>query len=85
MFARHDGGAQERISYGIPYYGYKGRLAYFRYTKEHIGLYVPPPVIEEHKKEIKAYGTSKATVRFPHKADVCNEFAESIFGSLTSP
>lgn len=32
--------AVERISYGIPYYGYKGRLAYFRYTKEHIGLWI---------------------------------------------
>lgn len=59
--------AVERISYGMPYYEYKGRLAYFSYFKEHIGLYVPGPVIEEHKKELKAYGTSKATVRFPHK------------------
>jgi len=57
--------AEERISYGMPYYGYKGRLAYFRLSKKHIGLYVPPPVIEEHKKELKNYGTSMATVRFP--------------------
>jgi len=57
--------AEERISYGMPYYGYKGRLAYFAYAKGHIGLYVPPPVIEEHKQELKAYGTSTATVRFP--------------------
>ena len=57
--------AEERISYGMPYYGYKGKLAYFRYTKDHIGLYVPPPVIEDHKKELKDYGTSTATVRFP--------------------
>lgn len=57
--------AVERISYGMPYYGYKGRLAYFAYAKEHIGLYIPPPVIEEHKKELKDYKTAKATVRFP--------------------
>ena len=57
--------AQERISYGMPYYGYKGRLVYFAYAKKHIGLYVPPPVIKEHKKELKGYGTSMATVRFP--------------------
>ena len=30
--------AVERISYGMPYYGYKGRLAYFRLSKAHIGL-----------------------------------------------
>ncbi len=34
--------ALEKISYGMPYYGYKGRLAYFAYAKEHIGLYIPP-------------------------------------------
>ena len=57
--------AEERISYGMPYYSYKGRLAYFRHAKKHIGLYVPPPVIEEHKKELEGYETSMATVRFP--------------------
>ncbi|HEY2931027.1 MAG TPA: DUF1801 domain-containing protein [Acidobacteriota bacterium] len=57
--------AEERISYGMPYYGYKGRLAYFAAFKKHIGLYVPPPVIEEHKSELKDYETARATVRFP--------------------
>jgi uncharacterized protein YdhG (YjbR/CyaY superfamily) len=57
--------AEERVSYGMPYYGYKGRLAYFAAFKNHIGLYVPSPVIEEHKSELKDYETAKATVRFP--------------------
>ena|SRR3972149_12000410 len=57
--------ADERISYGMPYYSYKGRLAYFRLAKAHIGLYIPPPVIAEHKKELRNYGTAMATVRFP--------------------
>ena len=57
--------AEERISYGMPYYGYRGRLAYFGLFKKHIGLYVPTPVIEQHKKELKGYVTAKATVRFP--------------------
>ncbi|MGI0075497.1 MAG: iron chaperone [Nitrosotalea sp.] len=55
----------ERISYGMPYYDYKGQLAYFRFSKAHIGLYIPPPVIEEHKNELAGYETAKATVRFP--------------------
>jgi uncharacterized protein YdhG (YjbR/CyaY superfamily) len=58
-------GAQERISYGIPYYYYKGRLVYFGLSKKHIGLYIPTPVVEEHKSELKGYETSKATIRFP--------------------
>lgn len=58
--------SEEKISYGMPYYGYKGPLAYFAYAKNHIGLYIPPPVIQEHTKELEKYGTSKATVRFPN-------------------
>ena len=57
--------AVERISYGMPYYAYKGRLVYFGLAKAHIGLYIPTPVIEEHKTELEAYETTKATVRFP--------------------
>jgi len=57
--------ALEKLSYGMPYYGYKGKLAYFAFAKKHIGLYLPTPVIEEHKNELKDYSTSKATVRFP--------------------
>jgi uncharacterized protein YdhG (YjbR/CyaY superfamily) len=58
--------AEERISYGMPYYDYKGRLAYFAAFKNHIGLYIPSPVIEENKRELKNYETSTGTVRFPN-------------------
>ncbi len=58
-------GAVERISYGMPYYAYKGRLAYFGLAKAHIGLYVPTPVLEEHKSELQDYETTMATLRLP--------------------
>ncbi len=57
--------AVESISYGMPYYSYKGQLAWFGLAKAHIGLYIRPPVIEEHKNELVDYETSKSTVRFP--------------------
>ena len=57
--------AVERISYGMPYYEYKGRLAYFSIWKSHIGLYIPTPVVAEHQSELDGYETTKATVRFP--------------------
>lgn len=57
--------AEEKISYGMPYYGYNGRLAYFAYAKNHIGLYIPPPIIKDHQKELKGYKTAKATIQFP--------------------
>lgn len=57
--------AVERISYKMPYYAYKGRLAYFAFAKAHLGLYLPTPVIEEYKSELKSYETTKATLRLP--------------------
>ncbi len=57
--------AVERISYGMPYYHHKGRLAYFSLWKAHVGLYIPTPIIAEHKSELAAYETTSATVRFP--------------------
>lgn len=62
--------AEEKLSYGMPYYGYKGRLVYFAYAKNHIGLYVPPPVIENHVEELKKYVTAKATVQFPYDQEL---------------
>jgi uncharacterized protein YdhG (YjbR/CyaY superfamily) len=57
--------AQERISYGMPYYEYKGRLVYFQLWKKHIGLYALSPDVEEHTSELQGYVTTKGTVRFP--------------------
>lgn len=57
--------AAERISYGMPFYDYRGRLVYFAHAKKHIGVYIPPPVIEQHADELKQYVTSKSAVQFP--------------------
>ncbi len=57
--------AEEKISYGMPYYSYKGRLVYFAAFKKHISLFAVPPIVEEHKSELKNYITSKSTIQFP--------------------
>jgi len=57
--------AVEGISYRIPFYDYKGRLAWFGLQKRHIGLYIRPPVIEEHKKDLTAYKTTLSAVHLP--------------------
>jgi uncharacterized protein YdhG (YjbR/CyaY superfamily) len=57
--------AKESISYRMPFYNYKGRLAWFGLHRAHIGLYLRPPVIEEHKRELAKYGTTKSAVHFP--------------------
>lgn len=58
-------GAKESISYRMPYYNYKGRLAWFAPMKNHIGLYLRPPVIAEHRRELAEYTTTKSAVHFP--------------------
>ncbi len=58
--------AEERISYGMPYYYYKGRLVYFNLWKKHIGLYaISLPIRDKYKNELKGYVTAKGTIRFP--------------------
>lgn len=57
--------AIEGISYRMPYYNYKGQLAWFALMKSHIGLYLRPPLIEEHKKELARYETTKSAIHFP--------------------
>jgi uncharacterized protein YdhG (YjbR/CyaY superfamily) len=59
--------AFERISYGIPFYDYKGRLVYFAAMKGYIGLYIPPPIIANHSKELKIYTTTKSAIHLPVK------------------
>ncbi len=57
--------AVESISYRMPYYNYKGRLAWFGLHERHIGVYLRPPVIEEHKKVLAGYETTKSAVHLP--------------------
>ncbi len=58
-------GAVESISYGMAYYNYKGRLAWFGLHTTHIGLYLRPPVVEEHSKDLEGYETTKSAVHLP--------------------
>ena len=58
--------AEEKISYGMPFYAYHGRLIYFAAHKNHVGMY---PIIGREKelyaKELKPYMAEKATLQFP--------------------
>jgi uncharacterized protein YdhG (YjbR/CyaY superfamily) len=56
--------AIEGISYRMPYYNYKGQLAWFSLMKSHIWLYLRPPLIEEHRKELAKYKTTKSAIHF---------------------
>jgi uncharacterized protein YdhG (YjbR/CyaY superfamily) len=52
-------------SYADPGFDYDGMFAWFSFKKPHIRIHVRPPVIQEHKKELAGYPTTKAIVSFP--------------------
>ncbi|HEX2710980.1 MAG TPA: DUF1801 domain-containing protein [Candidatus Acidoferrales bacterium] len=56
--------AVENISYGMAGYD-KGRVAWFGLQKTHIGLYLRPPIIEEHARVLAGYETTKSAVHLP--------------------
>ncbi|HEX4632400.1 MAG TPA: DUF1801 domain-containing protein [Gemmatimonadales bacterium] len=57
--------AEECISYQLPAFRLDGRmLVWFGAGANHCAFY-PGAVVEAHKDELKAYATSKGTIRFP--------------------
>ena len=57
--------AKEAINYQIPTFKLNGNLVHFAGYKKHIGFYPTPSAIEEFKKELDSYETSKGTIKFP--------------------
>jgi len=64
-------GSTERTDYfqipGYSYegYDYNGMFVWFSFKKPYIRLHLRPPVIQEHKKELVGYATTKGIVSFP--------------------
>jgi uncharacterized protein YdhG (YjbR/CyaY superfamily) len=56
--------AEEKISYGMPYYQYKGKQAYFAAFKDHVSLFAMPPIVGAGKRELQKYQSGKSTLRF---------------------
>lgn len=57
--------AKETIYYQIPHYDYKGPLVWFGLQSKHIGVYLRPPILQEHKSELGGYMTTKSALHLP--------------------
>lgn len=63
-------GSTETVSYfqmpGYSYegYDYDGMFVWFSFKKPDVRLHVRPPVIQDHKRELATYATTKAIVSF---------------------
>lgn len=58
-------GAEEKISYGIPTFHFNGPLVHFAAYDTHYALYPGAKGVMGFPEELKAYDTSKGTIRFP--------------------
>jgi uncharacterized protein YdhG (YjbR/CyaY superfamily) len=56
--------AEERISYGMPFYAYHGRLVYFACHKNHVGLYAIIKAKDMYAKELQRYLAGQSTLQF---------------------
>lgn len=68
--------AVETVSYfqfpGYSYegYDYNGMFVWFSYKKPYIRLHLRPPVIQDHKEELKGCPTTKGIVSFPEQTEI---------------
>jgi uncharacterized protein YdhG (YjbR/CyaY superfamily) len=66
IIKKHAPLADEKIRYGMPSYRQKRMLVYFAAQQKHIGFYfLNEKVLENYKKELSKYSTSRGTIRFP--------------------
>lgn len=76
--------AIETVSYfqfpGYSYegYDYNGMFVWFSYKKPYIRLHLRPPVIAEHKRELKGCLTTTGIVSFPHQDEIKPALVEKL-------
>ena len=75
--------ATELISYQMPGYSYpgyrfKGMFVWFGLQSGHIGLYVRPPTIENHRRELAKYDTTKSAVHFPFDGELPTRLVQKL-------
>jgi uncharacterized protein YdhG (YjbR/CyaY superfamily) len=57
--------AEEKISYQMPTFAFKGNLVHFAAWKNHIGFYPTPSGTQEFQKELSIYQGAKGSIQFP--------------------
>lgn len=70
--------AKEVISYHMPAYRTSEVLVYFAGAKNHLGFYPTNSGVEEFKKELTGYVTSKGAIQFPYDQPLPEELIINI-------
>ncbi len=58
--------AEEMIIFQMPAFNYNGVLVYFNAQPDYIGLYPTSTAVENFKKELAGYKTTKGAIEFPY-------------------
>ena len=58
--------AEEKLSYQMPAFTFKGILVYFAAQKNHIGFYALPSAMIAFKEELSEYKRGKGSIQFPY-------------------
>jgi uncharacterized protein YdhG (YjbR/CyaY superfamily) len=70
--------AKEVISYHMPAFKTSEVLVYYAATKNHLGYYPTNSGVEEFKKELAPYVTSKGAIQFPYDQELPLELITQI-------
>ncbi len=70
--------AHERISWGMPSYGYKRNIIHFAAHKHHMGLYPGPKAITVFADRLVEYKSSKGAVQFSYNEPLPQELITDI-------
>lgn len=70
--------AEESISYQMPAFRFHGRFVWYAATKNHIGLYILPKVLNVFKEQLSGYELTKSTIRFPLDEPIPEELVTEI-------
>lgn len=70
--------AKEVISYSMPAFKTTEVLVYYAAAKKHMGYYPTNSGVEEFKKELAEYVTSKGAIQFPYDQDLPLELISQI-------
>ena len=82
--------AVESISYGMPFYSFKGetglraRLCYFGLLKKKTVLYTRPVFLEEHADEVKPYRSTTSALHFAREMPIPVRLIEKIVRTGTT-
>jgi len=71
-------GAKEVISYHMPAFKTTEVLVYYAAAKSHLGYYPTNSGVEEFKKELAEYVTSKGAIQFPYDRELPFELIAQI-------